>query len=279
MPCLAGIILILVIRSLTLPGAIEGVKFLFVPDFSKLSVKGVLDAMGHSFFSLSLGMGIMITYSSYMPKDADLPSATASIVTIDTGIAILAGLAIFPAVFALGFDPGEGAGLAFITLPGAFAKMPVGWLFSALFFLLIFFAALTSTMILLQVPLAYLEDEFGMSKKKAIPLICGALIILGIPAVLSFGPLSDFLIFGKNYFDFLDWGANNVLLPITALLGVLFVIFRYGVENSKKEFLNGAKNPNALIAKIFPFAVKFLAPIAIPLILLNATGLFQKIFS
>jgi NSS family neurotransmitter:Na+ symporter len=274
MPLLGLILIILVVRSLTLPGAIEGVKFLFVPDFSKLGINGILDALGHSFYSLSLGMGIMITYASYMKKDSNLVEATVSIVTMDTLIALLAGLAIFPAVFALGLDPAQGAGLAFVTLPGAFAQIPGGGYFSALFFLILFIAAITSIMSLLQVPIAFLEDELKMHKRTAVLIVCALLIIIGTPAALSFGPLADKLIFGLSYFDFLDKFANNILLPITAFLGALFIIFRFGLASSTKEFLTGAKNQRSILARLYPFAEKYIVPIAIALILLHATGLF-----
>jgi NSS family neurotransmitter:Na+ symporter len=276
MPLLGAILLVLVFRSVTLPGAGEGLRFLFYPEVSKFGIMGVLDALGHSFYSLSLGMGVMITYASYMKKDADLVGATVSVITMDTAIALLAGIAIFPAVFALGFDPAQGAGLAFVTLPGAFAKMPAGQLFSALFFLLLFIAALTSVMSLMQVPLTFLEDEPGMPKRRGLVLICVTVAAFGTPAALSFGPLRDFRVFGLDYFSFLDKFANDILLPVTGLLGALFIIFGIGVAASKEELLTGAGNPNSLIARIYPVAVKYIAPAAIALILLNATGLFGK---
>ncbi|MDR0425447.1 MAG: sodium-dependent transporter [Clostridiales Family XIII bacterium] len=276
MPLLGAILIVLMLRSVTLPGASDGIRFLFYPDFSKLGIAGFLDALGHSFYSLSLGMGIMITYASYMKKNANLVSATVSIITMDTLIALLAGLAIFPAVFALGFDPGQGAGLAFVTLPGAFAKMPLGQFFSALFFLLLFIAALTSMMSLMQVPLTFMEDEMKLSKKKGLLLISAIVAALGTPAALSFGPLAHFKIMGLDYFSFLDKMANDFLLPITGLLGALFVTFCFSTAASKKEFLIGSKNPNPLLARIYPFTIKFVAPIAIVLILLNATGIFGR---
>jgi NSS family neurotransmitter:Na+ symporter len=270
MPALAILLVLLVVRSLTLPGAWEGVKFLFYPDFSKLTVTGILDALGHSFYSLSLGMGIMITYASYMKKDTNLPVATISIVSMDTGVAILAGLAIFPAVFALGFDPGEGVGLAFVTLPSAFAHMPLGSVFSAAFFLLVFIAALTSLLSIFQVPLALLEDHFGFSKKKGLLIVSAFAIVFGIPSVLSFGPLADVKIFfGLDYFTFLDRFANNILLPLAALLGCLFITFRMGTAASKKEFLTGSGRDGHFLARIYPFAIRFVAPAAIVVILVR----------
>ncbi|MDL2261252.1 sodium-dependent transporter [Methanimicrococcus sp. OttesenSCG-928-J09] len=279
MPILFLLLLILVLRSLTLPGSFEGVKFLFVPDFAKLTLRGVLDALGHSFYSLSLGMGIIITYASYMKKETDLPKATASIITLDTAVALLSGLAIFPAVFALGINPAEGAGLAFVTLPGAFAQIPAGQIFSVTFFLLLFIAALTSMISLMQIPLAFLEEEYKMKKKTALMLITAFLIIAGIPSALSFGPLSDMLIFGNTYFDAADKLVNIILLPITGLLCTLFVIFHLGIKNSKQIFMEGAKNQNSILGKIYPFSVKYIAPIAIVLIMLNGFGLFNLIFN
>jgi NSS family neurotransmitter:Na+ symporter len=239
---------------------------------------GVLDALGHSFFSLSLGMGIIITYASYMKREADLLHATASIITLDTGIALLAGLAIFPAVFALGLNPGQGAGLAFVTLPAAFAQMPVGWLFSALFFTLLFVAALTSIMSVLQVPIAALQDTFKLSKKASL-MIVGAISLLGsIPSALSNGALANFTVMGYNYLDFLDKLANNVLLPVAGLVSTLFIVFVVGVSTSKEELLDGSTHRNSIFLKVYPITVRFVAPVAIIFILLNATGLFSKLF-
>jgi NSS family neurotransmitter:Na+ symporter len=270
MPMLGVIMVVLVIRSLTLPGAMEGVRFLFEPDFSELTVGGFLDALGHSFYSLSLGMSVMITYASYMKKDADLPGATVSIVAMDTIIAIIAGLAIFPAVFAMDLDPGEGAGLVFVTLPAAFAEMPFGQAFSILFFLLIFIAALTSLISILQVPLALLEDKFGFSVRKGVVIVSAVVLVFGLPSVLSFDPLSGFTIFGMNYFTLMDRLANDILLPVAALLGILFILFKFGVATSKREFLIGAKRKNHFLAVIYPFAIRFIAPAAIIVILVRA---------
>jgi NSS family neurotransmitter:Na+ symporter len=274
MPLLGGLMIILVIRSVTLPGALEGVRFLFYPDFSEMSVGGFLDALGHSFYSLSLGMGIMITYASYMKKDANLVSATVSIVSIDTIIAVMAGLAIFPAVFAMGFNPSEGASLAFITLPGAFALMPFGMVFAPIFLLLIFIAALTSLMSILQVPLALFEDKFGLSRRKGLAVVTAIVVVFGTPSVLSRGPLRDLSILGMDYFTFFDRLANNILLPIAALLGCFFIIFSMGVAASEKEFLLGSAHESHFLAKVYPVAIKFIAPAAIVVVLLNAAGLF-----
>jgi NSS family neurotransmitter:Na+ symporter len=174
----------------------------------------------------------------------------------------------------MGLDPGEGAGLAFVTLPAAFAVMPFGQVFSALFFLLVFIAALTSLLSILQVPLAFLEDKFGFSKKKGLLLVVAAVIVFGTPSVLAFGPLSDLSIIGMDYFTFMDRLANNILLPVSGLLGILFVIFKFGVTASKHEFLIGAKKQNSALAAVYAIAIRTIAPAAIIIILLRAAGLF-----
>ncbi|MDR0519160.1 MAG: sodium-dependent transporter [Clostridiales Family XIII bacterium] len=274
MPALGGIMVILVIRSVTLPGAGAGVAFLLMPDFSEFTVGGFLDALGHSFYSLSLGMGVMITYASYMKKSANLAAATTSIIAMDTGIALLAGLAIFPAVFAMGLRPDEGPGLVFVTLPMAFTQMPFGQIFCTLFFLLVFIAALTSLISILQVPLAMLEDRFGISRRKGLAIIAAVAVCFGAPSVMAFGVLKDFSIMGLDYFTFLDRFANNILLPISALLGILFIIFSFGVAASRKEFLEGAGGGGRFMSALYPIAVRTVAPAAIVVIILRAAGVF-----
>jgi NSS family neurotransmitter:Na+ symporter len=167
MPILLGIIVLLCIRSLTLPGAGEGIAFLFKPDFSKLSAAGVLDALGHAFFTLSLGVGTMITYGSYIDPQENLGVTAVQICMADTIIALLAGIAIFPAVFAFGVEPGQGPGLVFVTLPNVFAQMPGGYVFCLLFFLLLTVAALTSSISMLEVSVAYVSEDLGVSRKRS----------------------------------------------------------------------------------------------------------------
>lgn len=278
MPALIGIIIILIIRSMTLPGSFEGVKFLFYPDFSKLSMNSFLDALGHGFYSLSVGMAIMITYGSYVRKKDNLVSTSVNVLAIDTITALMAGLAIFPAVFALGFQPDSGAGLAFITLPKAFATLPGGRIFAALFFLLLTVSALASMMSLLQVLVAYLEDEFRIKKESALIGFTIVLFICGIPSVLSFSVMSEFKLFGMTYFDFVDKLSANVIVPITGLLTALFVVFRYGARNSQKELKIGNLNSDGMLVRWYPFLIKYLVPISVIFILLNATGIFGKLF-
>lgn len=278
MPMLVTIITILIVRSLTLPGSFEGVKFLFVPDFSKVYVGTFLEALGHGFYSLSIGMAIMITYGSYVRKKDDLASTAVQVCAIDTITALMAGLAIFPAVFALGLQPDSGAGLAFITLPKAFATLPGGQIFAILFFLLLTVAALASMMSLLQVLVAYLEDEFNIKRKKLmLTLLTIALLLFGIPSVLSFSVLSDFKVFGMTYFEITDYFSANILVPVTGLLTAVFVAFRY-TKASHDELKEGSKRPNGILIRCYPFLIKYVVPISIILILLNATGIFSKLF-
>ncbi|GAI63018.1 unnamed protein product, partial [marine sediment metagenome] len=182
------LMLILIIRSLTLPGSSAGLSFYLNPDFSKLSAEGILAALGQAFFSLSLGMGCMITYGSYLKKDSNIPTDSYWISGADTGIAFLAGLMIFPAVFAFGLEPGAGPGLTFITVPAVFASMgTIGHLFGIIFFVLLTFAAITSAISLLEVVCAYFIDEAKWARKKA-TLIMGIIIfLLGVPCSLGLG--------------------------------------------------------------------------------------------
>lgn len=274
LPLLGVALIILVIRALTLPNAFDGLKFLFYPDFSKITMTSFLDALGHSFYSLSLGMGIIITYASYMKKEDNLIKTSLSIISLDTIIAVLAGMAIFPAVFSFGLEPTQGAGLAFITLPSAFAMMPLGQLFSIIFFFLLFIAALTSMISIMQVPVAFLEDQFKLKKKTSLISVGIVSVILGLPAALSFSSLADFKIFGLTYFDFLDRVANNFILPITALLTILFIIFKFGINESIKEFLIGSNKEKSILTSMYKVAIVSIAPIAIILIMLHSIGLF-----
>lgn len=277
MPLFIALIIVLIIRSVTLPGAMEGMAFLFKPDFSKISIDTFLEALGHGFYSLSVGMAIMITYGSYIRKKDDLISTAVNVCAFDTVTALMAGVAIFPAVFALGLEPDAGAGLAFITLPKAFATLPGGQVFAALFFLLLTVAALASMTSLLQVLVAYLEDEWAIKNRKAmLAVLIVILFILGIPASLSFSSLADFKIFGLTYFDFVDQFSANVIVPITGLLTALFVAFRY-TKQSQEELKIGAKNPNGFLIRAYPALIRFVVPLSIIFILLNAMGVFSWI--
>ena len=273
MPVLLLIIVILDIRAITLPGAGEGLSFLFKPDFSKLSAEGVLSALGHAFFSLSLGMGTLITYSSYMGKNENLGSMAIQCTVADTGIALLAGVAIFPAVFAFGIEPGAGPGLVFITLPNVFQQMPGGYIFSPLFFLLLAVAALTSSISILEVVVAYFSEELKIARRNATIMATIAITIVGIPCSLSMGAMSKVQFLGKTFFDWLDYIAANILLPIGGLLIVAFVGWYLGYDKTKEEITNAGKLKAAYLP-LFLFLAKFIAPLVIAIVFLHGLGLF-----
>ena len=223
MPVLAVMLLITIARSLSLPGAWEGVAFLFKPDFSKLNMGTVSAAMSQMFYSLSLGMGIMVTYGSYLSKTDNMQRSAVLIPVFDTAVALMAGLAIMPAVFAFNLQPDMGPSLIFVTLRDVFASIPLGDLFGLVFFALVFMAALTSMISMMEVVAAYFIDTFHFNRKKVALTIALAAFVVGIPSSLSFGVLKNVTLFGMNIFDFMDYLANNVLLPLTGLCTCLFI--------------------------------------------------------
>ncbi len=241
MPTLVLILIALVARGVSLPGAEAGLRFLFAPDFSKISPDVVLVALGHAFFTLSIGMGAMITYGSYLNRDDDLVASGIVVAFLDTAIALIAGVAIFSAVFAYGFDPAAGPGLIFHVLPVVFGQMPGGVFFASLFFVLLSIAALTSGISLLEVVTSYMVDEKGWSRPRAAWTLGLAILALGIPSALSAGPMADFRIGPYNWFDFFDYLSFKYLLPLGGLLSITFVLGRWGVESLLAELGEGSK--------------------------------------
>lgn len=274
MPLLLLLIIVLDIRALTLPGSAGGVEFLFKPDFSKLTAAGVLVALGHAFFSLSLGMGTMITYGSYISKKENLGKTAVQVTIADTVIALLAGIAIFPAVFAFGIEPGAGPGLVFITLPNVFNMMPGGVIWSTIFFLLLSVAALTSAISILEVVVAYFSEELNMTRHKATVFATTAITIVGFFCSLSMGPMSEFLIFGKNFFDLMDWTSANLLLPLGGLFITLYVGWVWGPQKTKEELSNNGQLTVSYIG-ILMLLCRILAPFAIAIVFLNGIGILQ----
>lgn len=275
MPALFVVIIILAIRSLTLPGGEAGLAFYLKPDFSKLTGESLLAALGQVFFSLSLGMGSILTYGSYLNKQENIPFVSTVVPIMDTLVAFLAGLVIFPAVFAYGFEPGQGGGLAFVTLPAVFSEMPAGNIFGAAFFFLLFLAALTSAISLLEPVVAYMIEEHAWERKKA-TLIMGAIIFtVGIAASLSNGIWSGFTLAGKNFFDFLDYVSGNILLPVSGMLTAIFVAWVWGSKNALKEATNdGTINFSwgNLWANVL---IKYVAPILIAIVFLSSVGIVK----
>ena len=262
MPLLFLILIILCVRAVTLPGASEGLRFLFKPDLSKITGVVVLVALGQAFFSLSIGMGTLITYGSYIGKNENLLNTAVKVSMADTFIAILAGIAIFPAVFAFGFDPAEGTGLVYKILPAIFQKMPGGYIFSIFFFVLLGVAALTSTISMLEVIVAYFSEELNMTRKFATWVSAALVSVLGIIAAKS-----------GTVFSGLENITLTVLLPLGGLLIVLFLGWYFGVNKTREEITNNGTIPSKLFP-VFMFLVKFLAPVAIAVVFLYGLGVF-----
>ncbi|WP_035245502.1 sodium-dependent transporter [Desulfogranum mediterraneum] len=272
MPLLLAIIVLLCIRSVTLPGAENGIAFLFKPDFSKLSAAGMLDALGHAFFTLSLGAGTMITYGSYFNKKEGLAATAVQVSVADTVIAILAGVAIFPAVFSFGLEPGAGPGLVFVTLPNVFAQMPGGYFFCILFFVLIAVAALTSSVSMLEVGVAYVTEDLGIDRVKATLLLTFLISFVGIFCSLSFGRLKELTFFSKNVFDLADFLVSNIGMPLAGMLSVLFVAWGLGRTNVEDEMSSGGSVPIGYLSA-FMIVTKYLAPLGIAIVFLHSLGI------
>lgn len=272
MPVLFIFMLVIVVRSVTLPNAMEGIRYFLKPDFSQITPSVVIAALGQVFFSLSLGMGAMVTYGSYLPKDTNLVKSAFYIPVLDTLIALLAGLAILPAVFSFGLEPTAGPGLIFITLPKVFASMPMGNLFGIIFFILVLFAALTSTISLLEVVVSFVVDQMGLDRKKATILVSALIAAFAIPNSQSFGPLAELkMFFGLNFFDFLTNLTDNILLPLGGLLLCLFVGFIWNREDIKNEITNDGEVAFPLFS-LWMVGIKYLGIQLLALILLQSVG-------
>ncbi len=285
MPVLIFILLILVVQGLILPDANKGVSFLFQPDWSKINGQTILLALGHAFFTLSLGMGAMMTYGSYLSDKDDVVNASYLVAFLDTIIAIFAGLAIFTVVFSSGYDPTAGPGLVFHVLPPLLSDLVGGYIFAFLFFLLLSIAAITSGISILEVSVAYLVDEKNIPRKKAVLIMASLVYLAAIPCALSFNILSEstFDFQGKpfTFFDIADYLASNVLLPLGGLFLAIFAGYFWGIDDVIKNLLVGESNSiyfGNSIAKsknfknIFGFTVKYICPFLIFLVFLYSIG-------
>lgn len=273
MPALFLLFLVLMFRSLTLDGAGKGVAFFLMPDFSRLTADSVLYAMGQSFFSLSVGVSVMVTYSSYLGKQENLVRSAGSIVGLNLMVSLFAGLAIFPAVFSLGMEPTEGPGLLFIVLPSVFEHVPFGNLFLLIFMALFLFATLTSAFSMLEIIVASLSRG-KLENRKRYSWIIGMLIFLaGFPSALSFGVWSEVTVFGKPIFDAADFLVSNVLMPLGALLIAVFVPLKLKRELLVRELQVSTEwGRRAFI--IWLMLLKYIAPIAIIIVFLSTLGVF-----
>ncbi len=269
MPILFVLLIIVCVRSLTLDGAGEGLNFLLEPDFSKLTGEVVLVAMGLAFFKLSIGMGTMITYGSYFRDDQNIPTTAAKVMLADLTISLLAGIAIFPAVFAFGFNADAGPSLLFITIPAVFASMPLGEIFIVLFFVLTAIAATGAMLSLLEVPIAVLDELTGLSRTSATVITIGLLALVGAPAALSSSTLADFTIADKTMFDLYDYATSNVLLPVGGFFLSVFVGWVWGFDQVKRALSNSGALRNERIIQAFFGTVKFVTPVLVLLVLLD----------
>ena len=273
MPLLFLMVLSIAIYSLTLPGAMAGVDYLFNPDFSKITGKACAAALGQAFFSLSLGFGTILTYASYVDKKEDILFQSTATAASDLMFALIAGLAIMPAVFAFGISPQAGPGLVFETLPYVFGQMPAGGLVAILFFLALLVAALTSSISMLEVAVAYLVEEKKIPRIWACVILFVICWVVGALCSLSFGPLSHIKIDGGNLFDFFDNLSSNILMTLGSLLTVLFVGWRLKKTDVYDEFTNGGTlSRNAKIFGVLWFLIRYICPLAIAIIFLS--GLF-----
>ncbi|MCR8863157.1 sodium-dependent transporter [Priestia megaterium] len=271
MPALFILFIIIIIRSLTLDGAMEGVSFFLYPDFSKLTSQTILFAMGQAFFSLSVGVSVMVTYSSYLSKQQNLPKSAISISALNILISLLAGLAIFPAVFSMGVKPTEGPGLLFIVLPSIFEQLPFGIVFQTFFLALFLFATLTSAFSMLEIIVASLAKG-EQHKRIKLSWILGLLIfVVGIPSALSYGLLSDVSIFGKSIFDAFDFLVSNILMPLGALLIAIFVPWKMKKDVLIEEFKHGSANVKRWFS-LWLLAIRYIAPVLIIIVFINMLG-------
>ena len=268
MPLLFLFFILLFIRSITLEGAIEGVKFMFVPDWSYLNSDTLLVALGQAFFSLSVGVCAMITYASYLPKKEKIINSGANVAFMNIAISLLAGLVIFPAVFALGYTPEQGPGLVFMIIPAVFEQIPFGSVFLLIFFILLLFATITSAIALLEVVVSIGIGEKTHLRKKASWLFAAIIFVLGIPSALSFGLLSDITLLDKSIFDFVDYVTNSIAMPIGALLIALFAGYHYSRKISQEEL-----QTSPFLFTVWYTIVRYIAPIAIIIIFIR--GVFS----
>lgn len=274
MPILVVLSVIIAIYSVTRPGAMAGVKYFLVPNLKNFSWMTVVTAMGQMFYSLSIAMGILITFGSYMKKDSSIEDSTRNVEVFDTAIAIMAGLMIIPAVFAFsGGNPDTlqaGPALMFITIPKVFENMGLGTAIGILFFLLVLFAALTSSIALTESAVSTFEDEIGWSRKKSTVLVGVIMIVLGSLSSLGYGPLAFVKIIGMQFLDFFDFLTNSVMMPIAALMTSLLVARVVGVKKIEEEIIHGE---NAFRRKkIFAVMIKYLCPIFVLIILISSVA-------
>jgi NSS family neurotransmitter:Na+ symporter len=282
MPGMFVLLLIMVAYAMTTGGFLQAVEFLFKPDFSKLTANGVLIAMGHAFFTLSLASGVMIMYGAYLPDSASIAKTSIAVAFADTLVALLAGLAIFPIVFANGIEPGSGPGLIFVSLPIAFGKMPFGTLIGTMFFVMLVFAALTTTISLIEAVVAYLVENRGLSRFRSALIAGFSVWFVGLGTVLSFGAWKDltfnsltglnwkFELFDRHFYDALDFLVTNLMLPMGGFLVAIFCAWIMRDQDTSEEL---GMAESSLLYMGWHWTMRVIAPILIIIVFLNALGI------
>ena len=274
LPVLLVLILLIIFRAVTLKGAMEGLAFYLVPDFSKITFEQVIAALGQAFFTLSLGMGAMITYGSYLPKEEDIVASGGYVVIFNTLIALMAGFMIFPAIFAMGADPETGPALVFVVLPEVFAQMPLGGLVSFLFFLLLSIAALTSGISLLEVVVSYFVDETQWSRQKSVWIVGTVVFLMAIPSALSQGASEAFSdmsylfgesgLFGQNNFlGILDYLIGSAGLAVGAFFLSIFIGWVWGADVAADELVEGSSIMNQGLVNAWIFMMRYIIPVVV----------------
>ncbi len=274
MPLLFLLLLILSVRSMLLPGSSAGLAFLFKPDFAKINAQVVLSAMGLAFFKLSIGMGTMMTYGSYFRDDQNVPVTTFRVMSADLFVSLLAGIAIFPAVFAFGFEPGAGPKLLFITIPAVFANMPLGNVFMVAFFLLASIAAIGAMLSLLEVPVSVMSERFGWGRPVTTVINLLLLALLGSGCALSASLTANVKLFGMNQFDLFDFVSTKLLMPIGGIALCLFVGWVWGEQRFRTALSNNGALANEKLLGVLFLVVRYVSPVLILAVMLKGLNVF-----
>lgn len=277
MPLLYLVLTVIVVYSLMQPNAWEGVRYLFSPDWNEITPKIFLLALGQAFFTLSLGQGTMVTYGSYLKHQDNLITSCMPVALMDTFVSLFSAVAVFAIVFSAGLEPDAGPSLIFSTLPLVFSKVPLGWLLATLFFLLVFFAAVTSEISAMEPSIAYLIDNHGFKRKNATAIVAAGAFVIGVPCALSTNLLSNWKIFDLTIIQGLDFLTTGLLIPLGGFAAVVLVGWVWGIDKASKHLSEGAESlffKCPWIRSYFKICIKFVAPLLILFVFLNAIGLF-----
>ncbi len=277
MPILYLVLFILVVKGLLMPNAFEGLRFLFSPDWNEVTPMMFLIALGQSFFTLSIGQGTMVTYGSYLKRNDNIVTSCFPVVIMDTLVSLFSAIAVFTIVFSVGMEPGAGEGLLFQTLPLVFSKIAGGYFLGLLFFLLVFLASLTSQISAMEPAIAYLIDRFQWKRTRAVSLVAAGVFLVGLPCALSNNVLKDTTFLGMNILQLMSFAATSILIPLGGFFAIALVGWKWGIGNALKELHLGASKKlkeNKLFNVYVWICFKYVAPLLIIIVFLNALGLY-----